>query len=89
MDSLRRVNDFWSNIGTGGSNQVLYYCEVTDDMLTTAGGGMASEGELIDVFYLPVSEAREFLFDSSKKKSMGLCFGFMWFLETNNKAFKQ
>ena len=50
-------------------------------MLTTSGGGNPIEGELIDVVHLPVSEARTFLVDSAKKKSVGLCFGFMWFLD--------
>ena len=76
-----RVTDSWSSIGTGGSNQTTYYCEVTDDMLTSGGGGNPLEGETIDVVYIPVSEARQFLVDSSKKKAVGLCFGFMWFLD--------
>ncbi len=50
-------------------------------MLSTLGGGNPIEGEFIDVVYLPVSQARTFLVDSSKKKSVGLCFGFMWFLD--------
>ena len=79
VENLRFVNGFWSNIGTAGSHQSLYYCEVTDDMMTTAGGGNPIEGELIDVYHLPLKEALGFLFDTSKKKSAGLCFGFMWF----------
>lgn len=48
-------------------------------IINGGGGGDPSEGEMIDVIHVPVRDIDEFITDESKKKSMGLCFGFMWF----------
>ena len=79
VQSLEFINSHYSSIGTGGTNQSMYYCEVTDNMLVTKGGGSAHEGELIEVVYVPVDEAMKVVFDSTKAKSVGLCFAFLWF----------
>ena len=78
-ENLRYITSFWSNIGTAGSRQSLFYCEVTDAMIVGSGGGNLHEGEMIDVLDIPISKIDEFIMDESKKKSMGLCFGFSWF----------
>lgn len=65
---------------------MIYYCEVTDNMLVSGGGGgNPSEGEMIDVVHVPVSELNQLLFDARKKKSVGSCFGIMWFLHQKKK----
>ncbi len=79
MDTVEYVTSYYSSIGTGGSQQTVFYCEVTDSMLEADGGGNSHEGELIDVYHLPISEAGEFVFDTTKPKSTGLCFAFLWF----------
>lgn len=79
LDKLERVNSYCSSIGTGGTQQQLFYCEVTDDMLAHGGGGNTHEGESIEVVYIPVEESMKVIFDSSQPKSSGLCFGFCWF----------
>lgn len=78
-ENLQYITSFWSNIGTAGSKQSLFYCEVTDEMIVGSGGGNLHEGEMIDVLDIPIGTIDEFIFDESKKKSMGLCFGFSWF----------
>lgn len=89
-EKMNLVTSFWSNIGTAGSKQYLFYCEVTDEMHVSAGGGDPSEGELIDVVLIPISQIDQFILDEAKKKSIGLCFGFTWFakniLPTLNKV---
>jgi UDP-sugar diphosphatase len=79
LESLQRITTFWSNIGTAGSQQTVFYCQVNETMHVGKGGGNAKEGELIDVVHLPVKQVEEFVYDISKKKSMGLAFAFMWF----------
>ncbi len=79
LESLEFLTSYYSSIGTGGSQQTIFYCEVTDSMLDTDGGGNSHEGEMIDVFHLPIAEADDFIFDTSKPKSTGLCFSFLWF----------
>ena len=79
VEKLEFINSFYSSIGTGGTRQSTFYCEVTDDMSVTRGGGVAHEGEMIDVIHVPIDEATEFVFDTSKPKSAGLCFAVLWF----------
>lgn len=79
LEALEKVNCYCSNIGTGGTTQYLFYCEVTDDMLAGGGGGNRQEGELIDVVYIPVEESMQTVFNDSLPKSSSLCFGFFWF----------
>jgi len=54
----------------------LFYTQVSDHDRKTSGGGV--EYENIDVVYLPVKEAKEFMFDESKPKRPGLMFSFCW-----------
>ena len=81
VERLKFVTSFWSNIGTAGTLQTLYYCSVTDDMHVSMGGGNVKEGEVIELYHVPADEALTFVLDTSKKKSTGLCLGFMWFLQ--------
>lgn len=79
LEHFQVVNSYLASIGTAGTSQVLYYCEVTDNMQVSQGGGDPKEGELIDLLYIPVDKSMDFVYDMSIKKSSGLCFGFMWF----------
>lgn len=78
-ESIEFVNSYYSSIGTGGTHQSMFYCEVTDEMRVGGGGGNLFEGERIEVLHLPLDEAMEMMFDTSKPKSVGLCFSFIWF----------
>lgn len=79
LESIEYVNSYHSSIGTGGTIQTLFYCEVTDEMLVGKGGGNEHEGEMITVIHLPVTEAMQLVFDSSKPRPSALCFAFLWF----------
>ena len=79
VDAIEYVNSYCSSIGTGGTQQQLFYCVVTDDMLVHEGGGNDHEGEMIQVVYVPVEESLKLVFDHSQPKSVGLCFAFFWF----------
>lgn len=79
LENIQKVTDYCSSIGTSGSHQTMFYCEVTDEMQKGQGGGCAIEGEMIKVVHVPASEAVTFVLDSSKTKTSGLCFAFMWF----------
>lgn len=77
--NLECITSLQSSVGHAGSHQTLYYCEVTDDMLGGSGGGVASEGEKIEVVYLPLEESLALIFDQEKARPAGLCFAMMWF----------
>ena len=79
LEGIERVNSYYSSIGTAGTLQTLFYCEVTDAMMVGEGGGNRQEGELIEVEYISLEESEQFLFDTSKPKSVGLCSAFHWF----------
>lgn len=72
-----------AGVGTNGSMQTLYYCEVTDDDKVTSGGGI--DDEIIEVFELTFDECREMLKQGSTNNAPPSClFGISWFLA--NKA---
>ena len=74
-----------TGIGITGSEQTIFYAEVTEAMRENAGGGNQSEGELIDTVEIPVSKARDFIFDESHVKPTGCAFAVMWFIKEKYK----
>ena len=52
-------------------------------MKINEGGGL--EEEEIEVLYIPLSEAKEFMFNESYQKTPGLIMGFYWFFDTKYK----
>lgn len=79
VESLEKINWHHSNIGTAGTKMHLFYCEVTDDMQATSGGGNTVEGESIEVVYIPLEKSLDTVFEDSLSKSSSLCIGFLWF----------
>ena len=80
LESIQKVTGYCSSIGTSGSYQTMFYCEVTDSMQKGQGGGCAVEGEMIRVVHVPASEAVQFTLDESKVKTSGLCYAFLWYI---------
>lgn len=79
VESIERITTFYNSVGFAGSIQTLYFVEVDESMRVSDGGGV--DGEVIEVIELPVSEAREMIFDESIAKTPGLAYAFMWFFE--------
>ena len=75
--NLQKITTFFTSVGFAGSRQTLFYAEV--DEKVGKGGGI--EDEEIEVVYLPINEAREFMFDESRAKTPGLLFAFCWWFE--------
>lgn len=74
-----------SGVGTSGSIQNLYYCEVTDSDKETNGGGV--DDEIIDVVELKFDECREMLKQGAYNNAPPSCLlGLSWFL--TNKVSK-
>lgn len=80
-ENLQEIISFRSGVGTSGSLQTLFFTEVTDDMCVNKGGGNLQEGEMIEVFYLPLEKSREFMFDETKHKPAGFMFALMWYFD--------
>ena len=49
-------------------------------MKVNGGGGLHDEE--IEVIYIPLDEAREFMFDESYQKTTGVMMTFYWFFDT-------
>ncbi|XP_004434375.1 PREDICTED: uridine diphosphate glucose pyrophosphatase isoform X1 [Ceratotherium simum simum] len=77
---LRRVTTYKSGVGLTGSSQTMFYAEVTDAQRGGPGGGLAEEGELIEVVHLPLDGAQAFAYDPDVPKTLGVIFGISWFL---------
>ncbi|KAG7167916.1 Uridine diphosphate glucose pyrophosphatase NUDT14-like [Homarus americanus] len=61
--------------------ETMFYVEVTDSMKVSDGGGVAEEGEMIEVVELSMAELQVFIKQSEVNCPGGLLFGLMWFLQ--------
>ena len=77
--SLQRVTSYYTSVGFSGAKQTMFYAEVDESMRTGQGGGI--DDEEIELFFLPISEAKRFMFDESYKKTPGLMMAFYWFFD--------
>jgi len=76
---LEKITSFYTSVGFAGAKQHLYFVEVNESLRATCGGGVAGE-ELIEVIEVPLTNARDLMFDESIPKTPGLLFAFEWFL---------
>lgn len=83
VERIEEVMRYRSGVGTTGSLQVLFYCEVTDADKITGGGGV--DDEIIDVIEMSVDEAKKLVNQGTEHTSPpSFLFGILWFL--TNKA---
>ncbi|HIC09740.1 MAG TPA: NUDIX domain-containing protein [Campylobacterales bacterium] len=80
---LQKVTTFFTNVGFAGAKQYLFYVEVDESMRVGKGGGI--DGEVIYLEYLPVSEAKEFIFNEQYAKTPGLMLSFYWWFDKFKK----
>nr|XP_039254473.1 uridine diphosphate glucose pyrophosphatase NUDT14-like [Styela clava] len=89
VEKLILITKYRSGIGTHGNVQSLFYAEVTEEMEVHKGGGLESEGEMIETYHLPVAKIQEFIDDhSSLNRPSGCLFALMWFL-ANKRQYLQ
>ncbi|WP_457747020.1 NUDIX hydrolase [Sulfurimonas sp.] len=79
LQDIKKVTSFYTSVGISGALQTLYYAEVHESMHTNNGGGI--DQEEIEVIYIPLNEAKMFMFDESYKKTPGMLSAFYWFFE--------
>jgi len=77
LEDIEKITSFHTSVGFAGSKQTLYYVEVEESMKVSEGGGV--DNEQIEVIYLPVAEAKAFIYDESIAKTPGIMFAFMWY----------
>jgi len=84
IKSIKEVTSFYTSVGISGAKQTLFYAECDESMKVNAGGGLSDED--IEVMYIPLSKAKEFMFDLTYQKTPGLIMGFYWFFDNIKKV---
>jgi len=79
VKSIKKITSFFTNVGVSGAKQYLFFTTINDTQKVNDGGGIHTEQ--IELEYLPINEAKSFIFDESKAKTPGLMFAFYWFFE--------
>ncbi len=80
---LLKITSFHTAVGFAGGRQTLFFTNVSKKKKNGKGGGI--DDEMIEIVNLPLSQAREFMFDENLVKTPGLLFAFMWFFERYKK----
>ena len=83
LETIQRVTAFHTSVGISGAQQTLYFAAIDDSMKVSEGGGLDEED--IEVIYLPVQEAKKFIFDESYQKTPGMTLAFYWFFDNLSK----
>ena len=81
LEKIERITSFYTSVGFAGAQQTLYYCEVDETMKEHEGGGIHVED--IEVIYLDVKEAKNFILDETKSKTPGIMYAMMWWFDRN------
>lgn len=76
--SLERVASYRASVGTSGSVQTAFYCEVTDDMKVAPGGGV--DDEAIEIVEMTVEDVKEYILKKHILSPGSFLFGIYWFL---------
>ena len=77
-ERLERLAEFYSSVGLSGTRQNLFYAEVDSKDKKALGGGKTSEGENIELIFVPEALADEFMQDEACPKTPSLCYGILW-----------
>lgn len=81
LEGVVPVQSVLGGVGTSGERMFLYYAEVTDNMkVDGAGGGLAEEGELIEVAEVSVPEVKKLMKSSKVNIPTFTMYGLYWFL---------
>ena len=62
-----------------GNRLTVFYAEVADEMNLSKSGGNVTEGEFIETMYLPLNEARDFVFNDDYVKPSSFVAAFCWY----------
>jgi UDP-sugar diphosphatase len=78
LSGLIKIGSYRSGVGTLGSLQTAYYCEVSDEMKVSQGGGVGDE--IIDVVEMTVPEVKEYVRQDKLPSPPSFLFAIYWFL---------
>jgi len=81
-DSIVEITEFYTSVGFAGGKQTMFFCELNESQKKNEGGGI--DDEQIKVIYLPIKEAKRFMYDKTKVKTPGLLFSFLWYFQSKS-----
>ena len=78
---LENISKLFQNheVGFVGNRLTVFYAEVTDEMDLFKGGSNITEGEFIETMYLPLNEAKDFVFNDDYVKPSSFVAAFCWY----------
>ena len=79
LQNIQKITSYYTSVGISGAKQTLYFAQCDESMRVNDGGGL--EDEEIEVIYIPLQEAKSFMFDESYQKTPGLIMAFYWFFD--------
>lgn len=79
VEEIMEITSFFTNVGISGAKQSLFFAIVDETMRIHEGGGIHDEEIVLD--FIPLEDAKAFIFDTTKAKTPGLMFAFYWFFE--------
>ena len=83
VKQIQKVTAYYTSVGISGAQQTLFFATCNDSMKVSEGGGL--EEEDIEVVYIPLEDAKKFMFDESYKKTPGMIMAFYWFFDNIKK----
>jgi UDP-sugar diphosphatase len=83
VNQIEKITSFYTNVGVSGAKQHLFFARIDESRKIHEGGGI--HDEMIELEFLPLGDAKKFIFDESKAKTPGLMFAFYWFFEKFNR----
>ncbi|MDD2791303.1 MAG: NUDIX hydrolase [Sulfurimonas sp.] len=82
LESITKITSFYTSVGISGARQTLYFAQCDSSMQVSQGGGIHDED--IEVVYIPLHEAKTFMFDESRHKTPGMMMAFYWFFDNQH-----
>ena len=82
LKNIEKITTFYTSVGISGTQQTLYYAKCDESMKVSEGGGLIEED--IEVIYIPLEEAKAFMFDDTYKKTSGMLMAFYWFFDSHS-----
>jgi len=80
LEKIKKISSFYTAVGISGTHQTLYFAEIDERMRVNEGGGI--DEEEIEVVFIPLREAKSFMFDEQYQKTTGVSLAFYWFFDT-------
>lgn len=84
LENLQKIGSFYTSVGISGTHQTIYYASCDESMRVNDGGGLHDEE--IEVVYIPMNEAKNFMFNDSYQKTTGVLMSFYWFFDNVMKS---